>query len=522
MMARKKRGTYSKVNIEAEERVYDFMLKCGARVIRPASRALKIKKSTVGYIVDKLEGLYGKWYEGGDRIVDKSKESPELNAEMPNKYGNKIDATKQRNDLREISHRYKKGQLLSDGLRKAFDKSYDEYVEHRGGAGIGNGKLKFSDHASTPKPIERVLDEREVNMDAYDIDYVTISDDFEKDYHRTFIKLVPKTRPVKSVLDLSNDHTQTAEISYRISRQGVEDRERDFKVALIVPDIHIGYRIDEDGNLQPFHDRAALDIVFQVGEHLQPDRVIQIGDLTDLPELSRFKQMPDFQNFMQPVIHESSYVMAKLHSTSTGSENDAYNGDVFIPGNHDERWDDFMINNAPYLYNLKDSEGSPVASLDATLGLSRMGWFVEKGYPNGKAWLNKDFGLSHGGIVGSTPGATVGKMLAKSRVSTGQGHTHRMEQAFDTLFDYGGKSVIEAVNFGCLVREGKDGPPGVKSENNWHSGFGIAYYNDEGDRHVSLIPIRNGRAMIDGKVFYGSGDRYMYHLRNTIGSKVSF
>ena len=529
-----RRGTYSKVNVEDEKRVYDFMLKAGKRVVRPASRALKIKKSTVGYIIDKLEGLYGKWYEKileeeGDRIVDKSKESPELNADMPNKYGQKISATKERNELREINYRIEKDVddhdmhvSLAQQLQKDFDISYDEHVERGGGNALEGANLKFTDMSSQPRPIERVLDEREVNMDVYDIDYATISDNFEKGIHRTFIKLVPKTEEAKSVLDLSDRESNTTEISYRIQRQGVEDHGRDFKVALIVPDIHVGYRIDEEGNLQPFHDRTALDIAFQIGEHLRPDRVIQLGDLTDLPELSRFKQMPDFQNLMQPVIHESSYIMAKLHSVSVGKESDAYDGDVFIPGNHDERWDDFMINNAPHLYNLKDSEGRSLASLDTTLGLSRMGWFVEEGYPNGKAWLTKEFGLSHGGVVGSSPGATVGRMLAKSRVSTGQGHTHRMEQAFDTLFDYGGKSVIEAVNFGCLVREGKDGPPGVKHENNWHSGVGVAYYNEEGDRHISLIPIRNNRAMMGGKVFYGSADRYMYHLRNTVGDKVTF
>ena len=86
---------------------------------------------------------------------------------------------------------------------------------------------------------------------------------------------------------------------------------RDHKLALIVPDIHVGFR-KENGRLEPFHDRRALDIVFQVARDQHPDRIIQLGDLTDLPELSRFQQLPDFQQLAQPAVIEASYIMGKL------------------------------------------------------------------------------------------------------------------------------------------------------------------------------------------------------------------
>lgn len=483
--------TYSRVSVEDEKRIYEFMIKAREKKVRGCARALGMKKSTVARVINKLVALYGEWWKSPvNHLVQNAVD------ELAKSHAMQVSAE---NGL----------QKMSKVLKQDFNEVLEEKNMWREKEDESQYIQKVTDVSSIPKDVDDVLRERNIDQDKYEVDYVNVTDDFESGKHRTFIKLVPRVgAPRESEIPVA--------VRTRIERNGFYQDEfntltRSTKVSVIVPDVHVGFRLI-DGKVEPFHDRAALDIVFSVCADLQPNRIIQIGDLTDLPDFSRFEQLPEFQHFMQNTIYEANFIMSSLHSTSIGPDNDAYEGDVWIPGNHDKRWDKVMAEKFPQGYKINDYRGNQAMSLDHLLGLSDMGWFVEDQYPNGRAWVTPKLGLSHGEIVGANSGQTVAKMLSKSQVSVGQGHTHRMEQASETSFDYGGSNTIDAFNFGCLCRNGKYGPPSVSERNNWQTGFGVVYYDDDGDYQVTLVSIRNGKAIFEGKVYTGSEDRYVYHM----------
>ena len=424
----------------------------------------------------------------------------------------------------ETSHR-KIGKALDIPKSTVFD-MIGELLEEHGGrwwnAGLDGpidtatshqslewgGIQKLIDVASSPKSVSQVLEEREIDTDKYGVEYATFSDDFEKSRHRTFVKVVPKTvtdAPKGFTLKSLRPNPAPA---HTISSMASD---KDVKKCLVFGDTHVGYR-NIDGQLVPFHDRAALDIVKQVSREFDFDSVVHIGDLLDLPEISKFRQEPSFQNMVQPAIYEAGWLMEEMPECDR----------IFIPGNHDERWERFILENASHMFGLENFDGEKVFTIESLLGLEKGGWQVSSQYPNGRHWLNDNYALVHGEVVGAAPGATVAKMLGRSKTSFGQGHTHRLEQAFDTIFDRDGFTHITASNFGYLGKQGPEGPPSQSERKNWHQGFGIVYYNDK-EFHVVLCPIYNGKALVMDRVFYGDEVAYVKELNQAFdGWEVTF
>jgi len=61
-----------------------------------------------------------------------------------------------------------------------------------------------------------------------------------------------------------------------------------WRVAVILPDIQIGYYRDVDGTLQPTHDEQALAVALAITRSINPDEVVLLGDNLDLPEMSKY------------------------------------------------------------------------------------------------------------------------------------------------------------------------------------------------------------------------------------------
>lgn len=269
--------------------------------------------------------------------------------------------------------------------------------------------------------------------------------------------------------------------------------------ALVIPDIQIGFKRNiQSGNLVPFHDRGAMSIVQQVAQNIVFDRIVLLGDALDLAEWSdRFVKAPDFRYSTQPAVLELSWWICQLSMAAPKAKI------TLIEGNHEVRIESSLAMHLDCAFQLRpaDEMELPAAlSVPRLLALHTMGVQWISGYPDAKLWLNDRLVCEHGNIVSSIPGDTAKKVIQKSSVSVIFGHIHRREQATRTATYRNDSVEIVAVSPGCLCRT--DGVvPGHNTGQNWQQGFAIATYRADGFHSIETIPITDGVAVCQGKVY---------------------
>lgn len=273
---------------------------------------------------------------------------------------------------------------------------------------------------------------------------------------------------------------------------------------LILTDPQFGFHKDiNTGRLEPFHDRKALDVALQIAQAVQPDRIIWLGDMEDLPDWSdRFLRSPEFYWTTQPSIIETVWWLAQFRLACPDADI------LILEGNHDKRLQDALLKHLPAAYNLRppsEMHLPPALSIPRLLDLDTLHIEYVPDYPNGIVWLNQAAAVIHGDVARGNPGATVAKVVKDNDVTVIQGHIHRTEWASRTIHSPTGRRPVYAFCPGCLCRI--DGAvPGVKKRQNWQQGIGIVYHDDESEATPVPIPIRRGKA-IHGGVLYEARNR---------------
>lgn len=268
--------------------------------------------------------------------------------------------------------------------------------------------------------------------------------------------------------------------------------------SLVFADPQFGFSQEvTSAKLEPFHDRAVLDLILQMAVHLRPDRIDILGDWFDFVMWTdRFLRSPKFEYTTQPAICEGHWWLRQFREGCPGAKI------TLLEGNHDARMRKALMTHLRAAYGLKpaDEMELPAAlSPERLLALHRLGIEWVGHYPNGAVWLNDHVKLEHGAVARNQPGATARAVVESSDVSTLFGHCHRRERASRTLHLHGGARDITAVSPGCACRI--DGAvPGVKDRQNWQQGAAVVDYTDE-DHSSALVEIRNGRALFGGEVY---------------------
>lgn len=90
------------------------------------------------------------------------------------------------------------------------------------------------------------------------------------------------------------------------------------RCAAIIPDMQVGFKRSlRDGSLEPFHDRAAIDVAWQIirAEAGRLSEIVLLGDNLDLPEWSlKFTRSPEVYWTTQPSLVELAWWYAQLPS----------------------------------------------------------------------------------------------------------------------------------------------------------------------------------------------------------------
>ena len=353
--------------------------------------------------------------------------------------------------------------------------------------------LHYTGSDSTLSPRD-VMRQHGMDPAEWDVDYLTIAENQKTGLNKFTIKVSPCVVPPRITIN----HVSVPAVA---GIDGLLDQSGYNKTCVVIPDIHVGYSM-VNGGLVPYHDRRAVSAAINLCRHIQPDTIVQLGDLMDMPELSRFRQDPAFQHTLQPTIYEASWIMAQLSFCAPTK--------YFIPGNHDARLERIIADRLPQLHGLRDWRSFETLSVDRLTGLSNQGWQVQHQYPDGRVWLNDNVVLKHGTLYGGKPGTTVRKMLDATAVSTGQGHSHSAELAYELRSQRHGKQIIMCASFGWLGDP--NGPiPRANPDVDWHQAVGLIHYGSERFT-CNLIPIVDGAAVLGCDTI--AGDNYVEELRD--------
>ena len=231
-------------------------------------------------------------------------------------------------------------------------------------------------------------------------------------------------------------------------RKVIQSNTEGYKVAVILPDMQIGYYRNADGSLEPTHDEEALSISMAIIKKLRPDRIIMVGDNLDFPEFGKYRLSPAYAITTQASIDRATTLCAELRAAAPEALID------WISGNHEERLVNFILDNAKVSFGLRRGntpDSWPCLSVPYLCRFNDYGVNYVAGYPAGQVWINQRLKVIHGNKVRSN-GSTAHAYLNDSKVSVIYGHIHRREWAERSREDWDGAKTIMAASPGTLAR----------------------------------------------------------------------
>lgn len=303
-------------------------------------------------------------------------------------------------------------------------------------------------------------------------------------------------------------------ISIRPSRSKPIDS--DWQNAVILPDMQIGWFKNREQQLEPIHDEQAIAIALEIIIDAKPKQIVLLGDNLDLPDFStKYRKTPAFQQTTQQAIDRATTLCATIRANAPHAQI------VWIAGNHEERLQNYIVDNALAAHGIRQGNASqyeyPVLSVPflCRLGDSQVEYI--SGYPGGSHWITPRLRAIHGHFAVSG-GSTAHKYLNTEKTSVVYGHVHRREWAERSRDDFDGTKTILAASPGCLARvDGVvpsvkqaldyDGRP-LRRVEDWQQGVAVVNYSeDTGEFVYEQIAIHSGRAMWRGKWYYGENGR---------------
>jgi len=265
---------------------------------------------------------------------------------------------------------------------------------------------------------------------------------------------------------------------------------------LVIPDTQIGFRKNQtNGRLDPFHDRAAMDVALQIAQQNEYTDITWLGDVLDLNDWSdKFLKEPEFYFTTQPAIYEAHWWMAQFRKASPKARIKK------IEGNHEYRMPKMLITHLLAAHGLSTAQGirTPVLSVETLLGLSGLGIEYLGNYPHNEDWMGP-VKLIHGDVAKSGTTDTVKAVSAHAEETVIQGHIHKIEMASRTIRSRHGIRTISAYSAGCLCRIDYV-VPGHKHPQQWQQGACEVEWHGE-DFQITPIVIQDGRAIHRGKVY---------------------
>ena len=223
----------------------------------------------------------------------------------------------------------------------------------------------------------------------------------------------------------------------------------------------------------PYHDEDALDIFLQYIEQEQPDKVILLGDILDLPQLTtKFVKEADLTSVKFDIACLQRYV----------DEIQKHTGEiVYVFGNHEDRWRRYVLENARELIGFSD------ITLQAQIDRPD----IRYEEPWDTAYIHKSFHFKHGSRHNKYVAANELHHEGSSGMS---GHKHTAQSFAHT--DRKGAHAWYIVPCLCITG-GEDAPPGYESGRNsirdWTQGFSTVMFADVPGKYHEEVDVEMRR-----------------------------
>lgn len=276
-------------------------------------------------------------------------------------------------------------------------------------------------------------------------------------------------------------------------------------LSLKCADPQIGYRAVGTG-YEEFHDLRAMNLFTKIVHAEQPESVMLLGDIIDLPSQSRWAQEAGFARTTQMAIDMTHEWLAALRAAAPSARI------VVIEGNHDKRLQAHMETNALASFGLKRANrpaGWPVMSIPYLLRLEELDIEYMDAYPTAVAWDDDRTRNIHGTRANSKGSTTSQYMQDLPHISTWVGHTHRCEITYKTVMGPRGEAIESyTANPGALCKTDGTVPSvhgaihadgtSAKVVEDWQQGFGSLLYG-EGQAWPQVHRIKDGVSVYNGK-----------------------
>jgi hypothetical protein len=253
----------------------------------------------------------------------------------------------------------------------------------------------------------------------------------------------------------------------------------------------------------PFHDQRLHELFLQWLINNAPERGVNLGDLMDFPDISRHKPDPENIAYAQECLQSGYEINRDYRGASPETEWE------WMPGNHDWRLRDYVLNNAPLIAGLRrvDTPESPGEAVHGVQFLTRtdelgIKFIDPRGpYDLAQVQLSKNLAVRHGWLVRQRGGESAYKSLEKTGYSILVGHTHRQALVQHTVPEIDGTpSQLLAAEVGCMCRLDTEADRDAKGRRfpsytpmaDWQRGFATAMVYPDGKFKVDLASYVNG------------------------------
>jgi predicted phosphodiesterase len=255
-----------------------------------------------------------------------------------------------------------------------------------------------------------------------------------------------------------------------------EPKDTEYTTIAFVGDTH-GEHVDE----------SAFNVACQIINDTSPDILVHLGDLVDFYAVSRFDKDPSRRLSIQEDLEKGAEILGRLDQCVSEQCRK-----ILVEGNHGTRLQRYINKNAPALHDLD------ILKFENLLGLKEIGWE----YVDYDLELFPEFLITHGERVAKHSGYSAKREMEEKWCSGISGHVHRGALHMYTprhryINNKGPSMWIEAF---CLCDLE---PEYVSGTANWQQGIVLLRRYKDGGLEPILIPIVNGRAFYNGKVYVG-------------------
>jgi len=235
------------------------------------------------------------------------------------------------------------------------------------------------------------------------------------------------------------------------------------KKLAVLSDVHI-----------PYHSIDAITATFDKISNEKPDAILLNGDFIEFYGLSRFMKDPRKRS----VAHELQSAREVLDILAT------FGAKIYFKlGNHEERYEHFLMQKAPELLGIQQFELRHLLGLDEK-GIDLIG--------DKRIIKANDLNIVHGHEFGQSifsPVNVARGLFLRGKVTAMQGHNHSVSE--HTESDMNG-NIVTTWSLGCLCELN----PAYLPINKWSHGFAIVDLHDNGkDFHVYNYRIHKGKIL---------------------------